>query len=68
MSYYLYATKPGQDYPRKLRVGSRKVFKDKKDEMDDHIGGLKEKKELNTKPTKECPLQPTKLHLILSLH
>ena len=38
---YLYATKPGQDYPRKPRVD--KVFKGK-DEMDDCICGLKKGK------------------------
>ena len=38
---YLYATKPGQDYPRKPRVA--KVFKGE-GEMDYCIGGLKKRK------------------------
>jgi hypothetical protein len=38
---YLYATKPGQDYPRKPRVAE--VFKGE-DEMDDFICGLKKRK------------------------
>ena len=42
---YLYATKPGQDYPRKPRVAE--VFKDE-DETDDRVRGLK-KREVSAK-------------------
>ena len=47
---YLYATKPGQDYPRNPRVAE--VFKGE-DEMDYCIRGLKREKELKMKSTKQ---------------
>jgi hypothetical protein len=63
---YLYATKPGQDYPRKPRVAE--VFKGE-DEMDYCImRGLKREKELKMKSTKQFLLPPTiKLQLIIMI-
>jgi hypothetical protein len=62
-----YATKPGQAHSRKPRVAN-KVLKEKKDEMGDRIGGLKKREKSQDGAGQiMSELQPTKLHLILSI-
>ena len=51
---YIYATKPGRDYPTKPRVAE--VFKDE-DEMDNLINCLKREKEPKTKWTNKFMFQ-----------